>query len=148
MNTERLRRFFGRKKEVHPDEEKKFVNLENEIEQCLSYFELVRKDAYVRVTHSGGGESGTPDSYSALTILEKEEVDKKIPRLMSVHIEKYTVGRMEEGYFWQGSDNIPHAIRGEVIPQSNLEDIISEIQNASIPYAVYLKEKHEEKKHS
>jgi hypothetical protein len=105
--------------------------LETEIEQCLLYFEGIQRDARDRVIKALNEEAAERGK-SPLII---PEILKEPIRLKSIHGRKYTVGRLEKGYFWEAGDNVRHTIGKEMIPG----DIIQEIQNITLPYAPYVK---------
>jgi hypothetical protein len=106
------------------------IPLETEIEQCLVYFEGIQNDARGRLIKDL--DEAVERGERMLTI---PEILKEPIRLRSIHGRKYTVGRLEKGYFWEETeDNIRHTVGKEAIPG----DILHELQNITLPYAAYI----------
>jgi hypothetical protein len=109
------------------------ILLETEVEECLSYFERTESEARdrgIKAAIEEANENGKPPSVIPEFLIEPV-------KLKSIHGRKYTVGRLETGYFWQTGDNVQHKIGNGAVPG----DIIQAIQNITVPYAAYIKSK-------
>jgi len=131
MRLERrlLTQIFRPKESILPSNVAISASLGAEIEQCLSYFERTESETRDRVIKAAIQEAASNGEPPPVI----PEILKGQVRLKGIHGRKYTVGRLEKGYFWEAGDNVRHAIGNKAIPS----DIIDEIQTITLPYAEF-----------